>query len=250
MFTISSAHTPRARKKAATPPFSRLRGVFVITFVAATSASAANIPGVTATATSELFGNGFDRRAVHAADGSGLSGDTHIFAGEGFFWLSGGVGFQGGINDNDPAITFDLHGEYLLDSMKIWNYSEFGRATSRAQVQVSLNGVAFNSNGEVTPLAQVNPAQSFPLNQAQARYVRFDILQNSRGLTYPTTVNPLPIDSGFVGLAEVQFFGTAVPEPGSLMLGTSMLVGVVIARHRRRRSSVHNAAGGDGGDQD
>ena len=91
-----------------------------------------------------------------------------------------------------------------------------GRATYRTGIQASLNGTDYTSLGVVTLAAQVNPPQIILLGLVPARFIRFDILENSGGLTYPTTINPVPTDSGFVGLAEVQFFGTAVPEPTSL----------------------------------
>src|SRR5438105_229387 len=81
------------------------------------------ITGVTATATSELTGGPFDRRAIHTVDGSGLSGVTHIDGGEGFFWESVGITEGFGV-DRAPAITFNLHGLYDLSSMQVWNFAE------------------------------------------------------------------------------------------------------------------------------
>jgi PEP-CTERM motif len=174
------------------------------------------VPGISATATSELVSGTLDRAAVHTVDGSGLTGVIHATSGEGRFWESVGIGAGFGA-DRAPAITFDLHDIFFLESMRIWNFAEANSAVRRAQILASLDLVDFNSLGVQTFATAVNPAQDVNLNGVLARYVRLEVLENGGGTVFPFLLGN-PGTSGFAGLGEVQFLGTAVPEPSSLIL--------------------------------
>jgi hypothetical protein len=209
----------------------------VVVFAPASTAPAQLITGVTATATSELVGGPFNRPAIAAANGAGLSMDelTHTTA-EGSTWESSGINDVPGFAvDRDPAITFDLGGLYLVDTMRVWNFPEGQPAVRRADVQVSLDGSLFTSIGERTFAIPMNPFQDFSLAPVPARFVRLDILENGNGTMYPFPTGSPQV--GFVGLAEVRFFGPPVPEPASALLLSVGLVG--LAASRRRYRGVH-----------
>lgn len=217
-------------------------------------ADAATITGVTIEdVSSELDGfNGFERFAVNTVNGSGLnfggtvgahdnlpdgvSGPSNL--GDGTMWLSNGTftSFNEGtdplpVNPSDPTpfITFDLEGNYDLNSIKVWNYNEGNgnRGANLVEIQVAASaGGAFTSLGDFT-FTQATGATNVDFGQTidltsfaaadNARLVRFNIKSNHGD------------GSQFVGLSEVSFDG--VPEPGSLALLT--LGGLLIARRRR-----------------
>ena len=165
-------------------------------------------------------------------------------------WLSGGMGFGQPGDDGAPEVLFDLGGRYDLHSMKIWNYNEVGgnppflnRGVQDMEVFISTDGVAYTSLGtfklsQATGVENVDFSDVISLGGLGAwdvRYVRFDILSNYNGLTYPTTaVSP---DNAFVGLSEVQFSGTPAPEPATCVL-VALGLAALGCRVRRRRARV------------
>ncbi len=71
------------------------------------------------------------------------------------------------------------------------------------------------------------------MNAVLARYVRLDVVENGAGTAFPFLTG-IPGTSGFAGLGEVQFFGTVVPEPSTLML-IAIAGGVLLTRFRWHR---------------
>jgi hypothetical protein len=211
---LDASHAPRLC--AVMADRRRIAWALLLLLLPISPASAELVPGATATATSELVSGAFDRAAVHTVDSSGLSGDVHATAGEGRFWESIGIGTSFGV-DRAPAITFDLQEAFFLDAMRIWNFAEGPSAVRRAEIQVSLDLTDFSSLGVHTFATTVNPAQDINLNAVLARYVRLDVVENGGGTVFPFLTG-IPGTSGFAGLGEVQFFGTVVPEPSTLML--------------------------------
>ncbi len=168
------------------------------------------IPGVKATATSELATHG--RIAANAVNG--VHFDTS-------FWESVGVG-EGFGTDRDPAITFDLGAVHTLDQLLIWNSHEAGAAVHRMVIELSVDGVTYTPlSAEVTVPGNLAAFGSpIPLSRRVARYVRFDILENGSGVTFPIVGNP----SGWslVALDEVEFFGV----PGGTEVPVTEVPGV------------------------
>jgi hypothetical protein len=206
-----------------------------MTLLTASATSAQLINGVTATATSELVGGSFNRPAIAAANGAGLdmAGVTHGI-GEGTQWESSGINDLPGFPvDRDPAITFDLGGLYLVDTIRVWNFSEGQPAVRRTDVQISLDGSLFTSIGEQTFAIPMNPFQDFSIGPVPARFVRLDILENGNGTMYPYT-SPFAPQVGFVGLSEVRFFGPLVPEPASAALLHCGITALLAIRRRHR----------------
>ncbi|MBT3293673.1 MAG: hypothetical protein HN919_19945 [Verrucomicrobia bacterium] len=153
-------------------------------------------------ASSELDGTRIGDKLV---DGSGLSGGQHD-ANANNMWLSGN-------GDTAGWVVFDLGAVYSVTNVQIWNYNESSiaaRGVSNVVVRYGTNlTFGFDSSGfestltEITTLAQASgaagePGEAFdsfaPFN---ARYVLFDIVDNHG-------------DASYVGLSEVQFYGTFV----------------------------------------
>lgn len=206
----------------------------------------AQIEGVTVTASSQL-GGVFNRNANNLIDNLELTttdpDGAAFVAGDGGMWLSVGVGFGQGTDDN-PELTFNLGSIQPISEMAIYNYNEpangdtITRGVDLFRVLVSND----NFGGDIRDLGIFdlaaptgnanNPGQLFSLGNVQAQFVRFDILSNLKGALYPGAGNNG--DLRFVGLNEVQFFrGTPVPEPASAALAMMGFLGLAGRRHRR-----------------
>ncbi len=146
---------------------------------------------------------------------------THITTPDGSMWLSNGIGFRPNVeNDGDPYIVFDLGEPGDLCKIRIWNYNEVN-LTGRGVKQVLITGSAdgkedsftipvgtFNIDqaisGTIGPSTEPDFPQTLNVNAAGVRFVKFDILSNHNGVTFPTSDGGN--DNAFVGLSEVQFF--------------------------------------------
>ena len=202
------------------------------------------IGGVAVTASSEIRPN-FDRRAVHLVDGSGLFADAHSVVPDGLMWLSAGIGF-GPVNDGDPELVFDLGRRHFIDSTQIWNYNEvaqfLGRGVNGLEVSISHDGVTYSpvatANLAIAPgVDGVDFSESIDLDHVGARYVKFDILSNHNGVSFPAGGGP---DAAFVGLSEVRFFGEEVPQIGPVSARAST---ELIAGFNRRAANVVDGVG-------
>lgn len=182
--------------------------------------------------------------------------EAHSMDPEGTMWLSAGVGYRRqnasmASDDGDPELVFDLGAQRDLAAIKVWNYNEVNlteRGVKKLKVLVSATG-ADNSYEEVGTF-ELERAQSgsvgpsvvprFPQTleaKAQAvRFVKFDILSNHRGTTYPAA---LPVeDNAFVGLSEVRFLtedkdGRRVPIEGVRIARASSELAVGSGHNRR-----------------
>ncbi len=182
----------------------------------------------------------FDRMASYTVDGSGLNINgpgTHSCGPDGTMWLNGGINYAYGYNDTDPQITWDLGALYNIDTMRIWNYNEWsgvaGLLTARGihttDVLYSADGTNYTLLNNIT-LNQapgsdtVDFSQVVPLN-LEAEFIRFHNITDFPGA-----------DTGFVGLSEIQFNGTAVPEPSILaLIGMGAFALIIYAWQQRRR---------------
>ncbi len=138
---------------------------------------------------------------------------THDIQPDGAMWLSGGIGFEPGVEDRAPAVTFDLGSEVALGSIQVWNYNEAHvrdlTARGAARIALSARGTtdAAEPLGEFD-LARANGRAALPQTlgvapKGRVRFVELKVLSNHAGVTYPAA--GAPVDFGFVGLGEVRF---------------------------------------------
>ncbi|MDI9433269.1 MAG: glycosyl hydrolase [Planctomycetota bacterium] len=134
---------------------------------------------------------------------------------DGTMWLSGGIGYDRGVEDRSPFVEFDLGGPVDLTVLEIWNYSEghVRDLSSRGVRELRILGSATGEPGsferelgafQLARAGANSPAERFAVQTQDVRFVRFEVLSNQQGVRYP--VQGDPADNGFVGLAEVRFF--------------------------------------------
>ncbi|RPH91088.1 MAG: PEP-CTERM sorting domain-containing protein [Chroococcales cyanobacterium metabat2.561] len=123
------------------------------------------------------------------------------------------------------TITFNLNGSYNLGGFTFWNIG--GGSQELTRQGISGVTIEYSSNGGTTwtsltgapnsftqgtsgmPATDQTP-QSFSFAPVAATQVRFINLSNFGGFTTPSTNNR-------IGFSEIQFAGTKIPEPSSLL---------------------------------
>ena len=140
-------------------------------------------------------------------------------------------------------ITYDLGANYNLTGMHVWNYNNDYLAYDRGSdhVIVSVTSVANPGPGDWTTVSYTyggNPAtqfvqasgvgsytgETYGLTYSNVRMVKFDITDTFSGAT-----------PGYVGLAEVRFIGSATPEPSTIVLLATGLIGLLAYAWRKRK---------------
>lgn len=195
--------------------------------------------GITAVASTEWTTTTPHRLAIQAVDGSGLSGPllmgaTHSSS-PANVWLSDSHFSPPAVADQ--WIRVDLGDVYMLDAVKIWNDGIASRAIQQADIYTAID--AFDESGDPgnpddNPAnwgLQIENRQFLPYNA-----VSQDILDltgiDARYFAIAVDTNG---GDGLVGLGELQFLGTPVPEPSTCVLAVLGLMGLGFLGRRRRR---------------
>ncbi len=141
--------------------------------------------------------------------------------GAGDFFADGGIA---------PVFTLSLDQVYSLDSIVFWGYhfgANNGNHPQSVRLEFSTNGgSSYGTPFEVTVgfPATFNLAATSTFTAADANSVRMTVTDNQFGTG--------PNGGDRVGIAEMRFLGTPVPEPSSFILGGLGL----LALSRRRRA--------------
>ena len=121
-----------------------------------------------------------------------------------------------------PVLTIDLGASYSLTTLELWNYAFDGNTIKTFSLQYSRDGITWSSANAYTVKSSTAFAeQDFALNAVTAKYVKMTITAN--------------FGSDRVGATEIKFVGTAVPEPLSLVLLVTGLLGLLAFAWRKRK---------------
>ncbi|MFW6155005.1 MAG: discoidin domain-containing protein [Planctomycetota bacterium] len=188
-----------------------------------TSARAALIPGITASADR---GPSVGFNLANLVNGAGLPGDVPTLEGQHAY-----QSFTNAWQSGPPVnITFDLHAEYFVSTMCVWPWSSNASVSARdVQVSYSADGTSFyalpDGPGEFPYVGNWGSQWQtrYDFSPVVATHMRIKILSNW-GYRSP---------SGFAytGLSEVQFGGAPTPEPATLCL---LALGAAAVLRRRR----------------
>jgi hypothetical protein len=179
-----------------------------------------------------------------AIDGTGLSGGVPALSGtHSTTWSTHWWG-----STKTPQITIDLEGAYSLDMIQIWSHNESGNGPSRGLQEVAIYVAADENEANLIKLitdttgSHDNASGDFILPKATGLtdYTGFSldlsgvtnsaVISNAR-LVRIQALNTYGDNHG--GLAEVQFSGTAIPEPSMGFMLTLTGLGLALRRCRK-----------------
>lgn len=135
--------------------------------------------------TSEFTQSGWDLRAIHLVDGSGLTGGAHGSC------YDNATCWQTNVDGPGATIVFDLGGVYTLDSIQVWNgyWANFqsARGMNQFRLQTSADLSGWTDRGLFNaPMAPTVPDTYTgwildTLSWAGTRYVEMEIISNHGG---------------------------------------------------------------------
>ncbi|MBD2289213.1 discoidin domain-containing protein [Microcystis wesenbergii FACHB-1317] len=157
---------------------------------------------------------------VDTVNGDGLPGNNPSLTGNHAF-PAGGNAWISALGSSTGNITFNLGRAYSLDGFSFWNLSSNlfrNQGINGVTVQSSTNGTTWTTipgaptsfNIGSAGLLATQPPQVVSFSPVTASFVRFVVLSNRQSSLIP----------GFLrstGFSEVQFSGTPIPEPSSLL---------------------------------
>ncbi len=129
------------------------------------------------------------------------------------------------------TVVFDLGDVYSVGSTRIWNLNweltdRLIRGTKNLTVESSVDGSTFSSVAALelakAPGTPDYTGETFTFAEApEARYIKFTLVDNYG-------------HDSFIGLSEVRFYESVVPEPSVFLLMTCGFVGLGFYGWRRR----------------
>ncbi|CAN5435350.1 hypothetical protein BH23VER1_BH23VER1_10060 [soil metagenome] len=223
----------------------RMRSVLVTVFLATLVPAGAQVL-ITPTSLTNTSGVTEFFPAANIINDSGLSAPatiltyqtvTHAAASDTTAWTTNNPNGAGDYflesNPGTPAIfTLTLDATYVLTDLVFWGY-HFGSPNGN---EARAFDVAFSSDGGATfptstsvsqPLSTYAAADAVTLafvGSFQADTVRIDITDNHFGGDAP--------GGDRIGLGELKFVGTVIPEPAAALLGALGLCGLLLRRSR------------------
>jgi hypothetical protein len=188
----------------------------------------------------------------------GEASTRHSESVERTMWLSGGIGFEpqhakGRKDDGDPYLIFDLGDRCNLEQIRVFNYNQtdwMKLGVKRLRITGSATGEPDSFGVKVGTFqlkAAGSTAPTFDTLKAGAsgvRFVKFDILSNHNGVTYPTTESRKYFS--MVGLSEVQFFGRSPDRTTSEQISNVSVAkfsSELSARYDRRAAYLVDGSG-------
>jgi len=130
------------------------------------------------------------------------------------------------------TFTFPFDGVYRVTEFRVWNYSANTAYGTKKLVVLTASGGDYQTLLTIEPLTQPHGAPD--LTSADV----FTVDAVARSVRFSLESNFTPSQTSYIGLSEVQFFGSPVPEPSTLvgLLGAG-LAGVALAWRRMRRKA-------------
>lgn len=200
------------------------------------------VHGSTPTVTYTLGGNPVVENLTTMEDSAGVStwtdgSITTVYGAPGFPFATshaayGTIRASVGATDYDVFVTFDLGGLHDLDQIDVFlGWNDSGRDDSSFNLLVSVDGISFTSVAGYDKGADDTGAHTAPVTNLH-RFTDDGGAALAQSVRY-VQLHFTDADNGFAGMAEVDIFGTAVPEPAApMLLGLGSLLG--LSRRQRR----------------
>ncbi len=164
-----------------------------------------------------------DSSPAYASDG--IADDVNKW----YSKANGGDYFAAGTT---PVLTIDLGGSYSLSGVAFWNYNVYGNSTKTFTLEFSTDGLNYGSSTNFTSGTPVNTPtyflqEDYALSTVTARYVKMTVTDS-----WCDGVNP---GGDRVGFADIQFAGTTIPEPTSMVILATGFAGLLAYAWRKRK---------------
>ncbi len=170
-----------------------------------------------------------DNGVVDTENGSSSAYASDGIADDGHKWFSVAYIPDYFVSGTVPVLTIDLGASYKLSGIAFWNYNVYSNATKEFTLAFSTNRTSYGSSTNFTTATPVSsPVQEdFSLSEVTARYVQMTVTDN-----WYDGVNP---GGDRVGFMDIQFNGTAVPEPTMVAMIVTGLFSLLAYAWRKRK---------------